>query len=97
MVNAQEVQPNKIASPPLQQQSQPTRGVCQRCGGSHQKGACPAFGQICNKCGGRNHFGKVCKKSQMSNGSNTGILRAHLGMLRTTTTVKSTGKEAPEE
>lgn len=25
------------------------------------KGKCPAYGKTCNKCGGLNHYGKVCK------------------------------------
>ena len=29
-----------------------------------QKDKCPAWGQKCSKCGGRNHFKSVCKKSK---------------------------------
>jgi hypothetical protein len=38
--------------------------LCKFCGGTHvyQKKACPAWGQRCEECGGRNHFRKVCKK-----------------------------------
>ncbi|XP_063390130.1 uncharacterized protein LOC134675751 [Cydia fagiglandana] len=37
---------------------------CKFCGGVHvyQKKVCPAWGQRCEECGGRNHFKKVCKK-----------------------------------
>ncbi|XP_047988314.1 uncharacterized protein LOC125227948 [Leguminivora glycinivorella] len=37
---------------------------CRFCGGVHvyQKKLCPAWGQRCEECGGRNHFKKVCKK-----------------------------------
>ena len=33
---------------------------CRYCGGSHKRGACPAYGQTCNKCKKSNHFSKVC-------------------------------------
>ena len=36
------------------------RGTCKYCGGNHKRGACPAYGQICNHCGRQNHFAKVC-------------------------------------
>ena len=29
-----------------------------------QKDKCPAWGQKCSRCGGRNHFKSVCKKSK---------------------------------
>ncbi|XP_039450572.1 uncharacterized protein LOC120429606 [Culex pipiens pallens] len=36
---------------------------CKFCGVMHDftKGACPALGKKCNRCGGKNHFEKVCK------------------------------------
>ncbi|XP_062713487.1 uncharacterized protein K02A2.6-like [Aedes albopictus] len=36
---------------------------CKFCGAKHDfsKGACPALGKRCNRCGGKNHFEKVCK------------------------------------
>ncbi|XP_038106836.1 uncharacterized protein K02A2.6-like [Culex quinquefasciatus] len=36
---------------------------CKFCGAKHDftKGACPALGKKCNRCGGKNHFEKVCK------------------------------------
>ena len=33
---------------------------CRFCGGSHLRRQCPAFGKICKKCGGKNHFSKSC-------------------------------------
>ena len=36
---------------------------CGYCGCSHEKGNCPAYGKICNKCGMKNHFAKKCKQS----------------------------------
>ena len=33
---------------------------CKYCGMSHVKGKCPAFGKICNGCGVKNHFFRVC-------------------------------------
>ncbi|XP_062541212.1 uncharacterized protein LOC134209241 [Armigeres subalbatus] len=43
--------------------------VCKFCGGRHpfKRGVCPAFGKRCDKCGGKNHFQRVCK----SNGSSS--------------------------
>lgn len=37
-----------------------TRISCKYCGYQHMKGKCPAYGQTCRKCGGRNHFQKKC-------------------------------------
>lgn len=33
---------------------------CKRCGTVHSPRKCPAFGKICNKCKGQNHFAKQC-------------------------------------
>ncbi|XP_054864601.1 uncharacterized protein K02A2.6-like [Amphiprion ocellaris] len=33
---------------------------CKRCGTKHAKQQCPAYGKICNKCKGHNHFAKQC-------------------------------------
>lgn len=35
---------------------------CSRCGIKHEPKHCPAYGKICGKCKGKNHFSKVCKK-----------------------------------
>lgn len=45
---------------------------CSRCGRQHDRGQCFAFGKTCMKCGGRNHFAKVCrtKMPQHANASN---------------------------
>ena len=44
----------------------PQRKSCQFCGGEHspRKEECPAWGQKCLGCGGRNHFRKVCRKNK---------------------------------
>ena len=41
-------------------------GQCQACGyAAHsQRQQCPAFGRSCIKCGGKNHFAKVCRLVQ---------------------------------
>ncbi|GFO45821.1 Pol polyprotein [Plakobranchus ocellatus] len=36
------------------------RAACGRCGRQHGPRQCPAYGKECMKCGGRNHFAKVC-------------------------------------
>ena len=33
---------------------------CGRCGKSHERGNCPAYGKTCGKCQGINHFKAVC-------------------------------------
>ena len=34
---------------------------CGKCGKSHERGNCPAYGKTCNKCEGINHFQAVCR------------------------------------
>ncbi|GFO14290.1 retrovirus-related pol polyprotein from [Plakobranchus ocellatus] len=36
------------------------RAACGRCGRQHGPRQCPAYGEECMKCGGRNHFAKNC-------------------------------------
>ena len=36
------------------------RGDCTKCGRSHERGNCPAYGIKCHKCSGPNHFKQVC-------------------------------------
>ena len=40
--------------------------VCKFCSRKHKfgRGACPAWGKSCLKCGGQNHFASVCTKQQ---------------------------------
>ena len=33
---------------------------CGKCGKSHERGNCPAYGKTCNKCKGPNHFKVMC-------------------------------------
>ena len=52
---------NASKKPPVK-----SRKKCLFCGESHplKKDKCPAWGQKCSGCGGRNHFKRVCKKSK---------------------------------
>ena len=34
---------------------------CGKCGKSHERGNCPAYGKTCDKCKGINHFKAVCR------------------------------------
>ena len=34
---------------------------CCKCGKSHERGNCPAYGKTCNRCQGINHFKVVCR------------------------------------
>ena len=44
---------------------------CKFCAGSHPRGACPAYGKICNNCKSKGHYSKCCSKSSSSrNNSN---------------------------
>lgn len=47
--------------------------ICKFCGNKHKfiKGSCPAYGKNCNKCGGKNHFEKVCKREKRKNMNKT--------------------------
>ena len=35
---------------------------CRYCNRRHEKGKCPAFGQVCRNCGKRNHFAAACRQ-----------------------------------
>ena len=37
------------------------RQRCGKCGKSHERGNCPAYGKTCNRCQGINHFKAVCR------------------------------------
>ena len=39
---------------------------CRFCGKAHDKGQCPAYGKICNKCGRKNHFESKCQAKAKS-------------------------------
>ena len=39
---------------------------CKFCGKAHDKGQCPAYGKICNKCGRKNHFESKCQAKAKS-------------------------------
>lgn len=41
-----------------------TRKSCNYCGRAHQPRKCPAYGKNCSRCGTKNHFAEVCRKSQ---------------------------------
>lgn len=43
---------------------QPAEFKCQRCGRVHGPRKCPAFGRMCRKCGGKNHFAVRCKTAK---------------------------------
>ena len=37
---------------------------CNFCSWTHNKGSCPAYGNICNNCGNKDHFAKCCTKKK---------------------------------
>ena len=40
---------------------------CGKCGKSHERGNCPAYGKTCDKCKGINHFKAVCRSKVTAN------------------------------
>ena len=44
-------------------------GTCGKCGRSHERGNCPAYGTKCFKCGGMNHFKQFCHTRHSSSSS----------------------------
>ena len=47
-------------------------GTCGKCGRSHDRGNCPAYGTKCFKCGGMNHFKQFCRTRHSSSSSKGG-------------------------
>ena len=45
------------------------QGACGKCGRSHDRGNCPAYGTKCFKCGGMNHYKQFCRTRQPSSSS----------------------------
>ena len=45
------------------------QGTCGKCGRSHDRGNCPAYGTKCFKCGGMNHYKQFCHTRQPSSSS----------------------------
>lgn len=43
-----------------------TTGACSKCGGTHQRGQCPAHGKRCNKCHKISHFARVCRSKSVN-------------------------------
>ena len=39
---------------------------CRYCGYEHVRGKCPAYGQTCKRCGGKNHFQKKCQSKKVN-------------------------------
>lgn len=46
-----------------QQSSENAVYNCKKCGYNHKKAKCPAYGNVCNKCGKLNHFAAGCLAS----------------------------------
>ena len=56
----------------VQRRQRPTGrrdGACGKCGRSHDRGNCPAYGTKCFKCGGMNHFKQFCRTRRSSSSS----------------------------
>ena len=59
--------PNLVSVDEIRNRSTRNKSDCDKCGHSHGKRDCPAFGKECHKCGRKNHFSKMCRSSQGSN------------------------------
>ena len=58
--------PNLVSVDEIKNRSTRNKSDCDRCGRSHGRKDCPAFGKDCFKCGGMNHFGKMCRSKGSS-------------------------------
>lgn len=67
-VNAIRKENKKTASKNSKQKKSVTK--CSRCGLTHEKLKCPAYGKSCKKCGKKNHFAVACK-TQMKKGEHS--------------------------
>ena len=61
---------NKLSTPSRasnnKPQKQTSRGNCGRCGKTHAKQKCPAFGQKCHRCGNMNHYQALCRSKTVA-------------------------------
>ena len=61
---------NKLSTPSrasnYKPQKQTSRGNCGRCGKTHAKQKCPAFGQKCHRCGNMNHYQALCRSKTVA-------------------------------
>ncbi|XP_033106768.1 uncharacterized protein LOC117108748 [Anneissia japonica] len=55
-----------VKGQPKGQQGQSRQLKCGRCGTNHQYESCPAYGTICSKCKGRNHWASYCRSRPRS-------------------------------
>ena len=60
------VNPSLVSVEVIKQKGKKTQiySDCKFCGRSHNKGECPAFGKLCNACGGKNHFESKCTQKR---------------------------------
>ena len=50
---------------------------CKFCGKAHDRGQCPAYGKICNKCGRKNHFESKCQAKAKSDRQKDSKSKSH--------------------
>lgn len=63
---------------------------CLKCGTTHSRGNCPAFGKECNYCHGFNHFVVGCMRKKQVNANNTNKINS--GSLSTNVRSKRSNK-----
>ena len=49
---------------------------CGKCGKSHERGNCPAYGKTCGRCQGINHFKAVCRSKVASQDGDRALTEA---------------------
>ena len=59
--------PNLVSVDEIRNRSTRNKIDCDKCGRSHGKRDCLAFGKECHNCGRKNHFSKMCRSSKGSN------------------------------
>ncbi|KAK3731146.1 hypothetical protein QZH41_000004 [Actinostola sp. cb2023] len=66
IVNAKPYHKNRKPRNEKNDKNDDMKTKCRFCEGNHpqQKEKCPAWGQNCRKCSGRNHFARCCKKTR---------------------------------
>ena len=55
------VNPGLVSVDEIRNKSTKQISDCKFCGHTHERHNCPDFGKECHKCGGKNHFGKMCR------------------------------------
>ena len=56
----------RVPSPAVSDAPESDQNTCTHCGWVHRNASCPAKGSTCHKCGGTDHWARVCKSAANS-------------------------------